>query len=398
MYFDLMMEEDMLLRMSMITAKWSTNTEFIEGKTARMTEDVISGRRISRQTGNCRENRIANGVLSAEDERNDERRLLDLKWGKMLRYEPLRIQPCYKEYLWGGNRLRREFHKMDAPTVTAESWELSGHPDGLSLTEEGQSLTQLGEQDRVGFWGRACSGDEFPILVKLIDAEKDLSIQVHPSDVTALPGERGKAEMWYVVDCAPQAFLYLGFSKRISHEEFLRRARDGTICEVLNRVPVSRGDVFYILPGTIHAIGAGLLIAEIQQSSNTTFRVYDYQRRDKNGNLRPLHLERAAKVLRYDPIIPEECRANICVSFPTFTMSEMFACQYFRAYRLDVNTVAALRCDGLSFQHLLCVEGIGKIVTNGGWYPLDKGASYFLPAALGEYRIEGKCRVLISRL
>lgn len=315
-----------------------------------------------------------------------------------MKYTPLKLRPCYKEYLWGGDRLKKEFHKPDAPVVTAESWELSGHPDGPSLTEDGRSITQLGALDRDGFWGVACTGAEFPILVKLIDAEKDLSIQVHPSEETALPGERGKAEMWYIMDCEPQAYLYLGFSRRISKDEFLERARDGSICQVLNRVPVSKGDVFYIQPGTIHAIGAGILIAEIQQNSNTTFRVYDYQRKDGEGKLRPLHLERAAKVVDYEPIIPHHCRANSCVTFPGFSITEMFRCDHFRAHRIDVREEITLRCDGTSFQHLLCVEGNGTVRVGGRGYPFSRGDSYFLPAALGEYKIQGKCRVLLSRV
>lgn len=313
-------------------------------------------------------------------------------------YTPLKLRPCYKEYLWGGNRLKREFNKSDAPDVTAESWELSAHPDGMSITEDGRNLAELGVQDRDGFWGQDCGADEFPILVKLIDAKQDLSIQVHPSDISALPKERGKAEMWYIMDCEPQAFLYLGFSRTITKEEFLRRAEDGTICEVLNRVPVTKGDVFYILPGTIHAIGAGILIAEIQQNSNTTFRVYDYGRRDANGRFRPLHLERAAEVVSYRPLIPEECRANSSVTFPGFTMTEMFSCQYFRAYRMDIFETVDLRCDGRSFQHLLCVEGSGQIISGGSLYPFRRGESFFLPAGLGEYRVEGECRVLLSRI
>lgn len=312
-------------------------------------------------------------------------------------FYPLKLRPCYKEYLWGGGRLKREFHKADAPEVTAESWELSCHPDGPSLTEDGQSIARLGALNHDGFWGRNC-GKEFPILVKLIDAEKDLSVQVHPSEETAIFGEHSKAEMWYIVDCAPQAFLYLGFSKKISREEFLRRAEDGTICRVLNRVPVSRGDVFYILPGTIHAIGAGILIAEIQQSSNTTFRVYDYRRRDADGKTRPLHLERAAEVVKYEPIVPEECQANSGVFFPEFTMAEMFSCRHFRAYRVDVRTAVDMRCDGQSFQHLLCVEGEGSITAGGRKYPFRKGDSWFLPASLGKYRLSGTCRVLLSRV
>ena len=317
---------------------------------------------------------------------------------------PLKMQPCYKETLWGGDRLKKEFGKADAPDLTAESWELAAHPAGMSRVADGplkgMSVADLGALDRKSFWGDACRGDEFPILVKLIDARKDLSVQVHPSDCSALPeqGERGKAEMWYIVDCVPQAFLYFGFSERLTRDEMLRRAEDGSICEVLNRVPVEKGDVFSILPGTVHAIGAGTLIAEIQQNSDTTFRVYDYRRRGADGKLRPLHLKRASEVMNYAPLVPEECRANSTATFPAFTMTEMFTCRYFRAHKLDVRTEARLCCDGRSFQHLLCVEGSGVIATDNTSYPLRRGDSYFLPAALGDYLIRGQCRVLISRI
>ena len=316
-------------------------------------------------------------------------------------YSPLKLRPCYKQYLWGGERLKREYGKTDAPTITAESWELACHRDGMSVIDggplDGKTLLDL---DRTALWGTDCKDGEFPILVKLIDAAKDLSIQVHPSDRTAKPklGECGKAEMWYIVDCEPQSFLYLGFKRRITREELIGRAADGTICQVLNKVPVARGDVFYILPGTVHAIGAGILIAEIQQNSNTTFRIYDYGRRDINGRPRPLHLDRAAEVISFEPIIPEECRANSAVSFPGFTMTEMFSCRHFRAYRVDVRGDVSLSCDGRSFQHLLCVEGEGEIVLAGKAFPFRSGESYFLPAALGGYKIKGKCRALLTRI
>lgn len=319
-------------------------------------------------------------------------------------YAPMKLTPCYKEYLWGGARLKSGFGKTDAPEVTAESWELASHPDGESRIQNGiyagKTIRELGILDHDGFWGGDCQTADFPLLVKLIDARKDLSIQVHPSDQTALAeqGEQGKAEMWYVVDCEPQAFIYYGFSQKVTKAEFLDRARDGSICQVLNRVPVAKGDVFYILPGAIHAIGAGIVIAEIQQNSNTTFRVYDYQRRGPEGTLRPLHLERAAEVLNYEPIIPEGCRANSGVSFPAFTMAEMFSCRCFRAWRLDVRQSVALRCDGNSFQHVLCVEGSGSIQSASGAYPFERGDSFFMPAALGEYEIRGRCRALLSRV
>ena len=318
-------------------------------------------------------------------------------------FEPMKLHPCYKEYLWGGDRLKKEYGKNDAPDVTAESWERAAHPDGHSSVGSGplagRTLSELGELDRAGFWGANCSGDTFPILVKLIDAGKALSIQIHPSAETALAerGEQSKAEMWYIIDCVPQAMIYLGFSRYIAQDEFLRRAKDGSICEVLNCVPVKKGDVFYIMPGTIHAIGAGILIAEIQQNSNTTFRVYDYKRRDEDGRLRPLHLNRAAAVVNYAPLIPSECRANSTSFFPEFTMSEMFSCQYFKAFRLDVHTEARLLCDGSSFHHLLCVEGTGEIILNDTIYPINQGESYFMPA-MGEYRLRGIFRVLLSRV
>ena len=317
-----------------------------------------------------------------------------------MKYTPLKMQPAFKDYLWGGERLKNEFGKQSDLSVLAESWELACHADGKSLTEDGRTLEDLAAIDKKGFWGRECRNERFPILVKLIDAKQDLSIQVHPSDWTALGplGEQGKAEMWYIVEAEPKSYIYYGFAKRISEAEFRRRAADGTICDVLNKVPVNRGDVFYILPGTIHAIGAGLVIAEIQQNSNTTFRVYDYQRRDKQGKLRPLHLQRAASVIDYAPVIPEECKANSRVSFPAFEMVEMFTCEYFRAYRIDVMSEVVLGTDGLSFQHLLCVEGTGQIEYDGQSYSMNKGDSYFMPAALGEYAIEGKCRVLLSRV
>ena len=314
-------------------------------------------------------------------------------------YEPIKLTPFYREALWGGGRLRHEFGRIDAPEVTAESWELALHKAGSSRIAEGPLAGQtLDALDRESCWGRKCMGKDFPLLVKLIDANHTLSVQVHPSDETALPelGEQGKAELWYVVDRRPGAFLYLGFSRRVDRAEFLRRAQDGSICEVLNRVPVSRGDVFYIRPGTIHAIGQGCLIAEIQQNSNTTFRAYDYQRRDAQGKLRELHLERASDVVSYEPILPQECRTNRSVLTSEFELREMFSGPCFTACCLDVFSAVELRCDGESFHHLLCVEGEGEITCGGKRCPLRKGDSYFMPACLGVYRVEGRCRALLS--
>lgn len=318
---------------------------------------------------------------------------------------PLKLHPCYKDYLWGGDRLRRDYHKTDAPDITAESWELAQRAEGVSAAEggplAGKTPDELAALDKDAFWGTDCAGmKNFPLLVKLIDARKDLSIQVHPSDETALreQGEAGKAEMWYIVDCDEGAAIYFGFSREITPEEFRRRAEDGTICQVLNRVPVQKGDTFFILPGTIHAICAGILIAEIQQNSNTTFRVYDYQRRGTDGQLRPLHLDRAAAVLNYAPLAARACAPRAVTAHEGYTAAELFACGYFSVERLDVRTAAALHCGGDSFRHLLCVAGEGAVIHGGVRYPLRQGDSYLLPAALGDCAVEGACRVLLSRV
>ncbi|NLU25157.1 MAG: mannose-6-phosphate isomerase [Clostridiales bacterium] len=304
---------------------------------------------------------------------------------------PMELAPAYKDYLWGGHRLETLYGKKSGLPVTAESWELACHKDGKCTVVNGE------------YAGKTLSevlqcGDDFPVLVKMIDAKKDLSIQVHPSDATAESenGEHGKAEMWYVVECEPKSAIYFGFSKSVNRKTFVKAAQDGTICQYLNRVPVHKGDVFFIRPGTIHAIGAGLLIAEIQQSSNTTFRVYDYQRRGADGKLRELHLTRAADVVNYEPLIPEECRVNAQAHYEGFTLAEMFSCQYFKAYRLNIAQQAALSVGKGEFHHLLTVEGEGFIRWRGEKYPIRAGSSYYLPKGLGDYEICGACKVLLT--
>ena len=221
----------------------------------------------------------------------------------MSQYTPVKLSPVFKDYLWGGTRLKTEFSKQSDMTPLAESWELSAHKDGQSTVAEGEyaGLTLTAYLDTVGreVLGTNCEKyDYFPLLIKLIDAKGDLSVQVHPSDEYALEheGEYGKTEMWYILDCDEGAALYYGFKEDTTREAYEAAIREGRLTDILNRVPVKRGDVFFIPAGTVHAIGAGILICEIQQNSNTTYRVYDYNRRDKDGNLRPLHVEKALAV------------------------------------------------------------------------------------------------------
>lgn len=322
----------------------------------------------------------------------------------MIEMYPMLLKPCYKQYLWGGSRLSTEFGKEDAPTPTAESWELVNRESEKSTIVNGslagKTLEDLKQLDAEQFWGTQCDKDRFPLLVKFIDAERDLSIQVHPSEETAIRdfGEQSKAEMWYVVDCLPHSYIYYGFSCQIDEEEFVSRVNDGSINEVINQVPVERGDVFYILPGMIHAIGSGIVIAEIQQNSDTTFRVYDYLRRDAQGNRRPLHLERAKAVIDFTPVVPTECKINSGAKFSGFSMAEMFSCKYFRAYRFDIQSSIRLRSDPKSLHHILFVDGYGLIRYHGMEIPYRKGNSFFIPAALGDYVVEGNSRMLLSHV
>lgn len=314
------------------------------------------------------------------------------------KYEPLRLKPCLRSYLWGGTRLREEYHKTGAGII-AESWELSVRSDGPTLIGSGahcgESLADILCADPVGMAGTRCGIAPFPLLIKLIDAQKDLSVQVHPSDASACreKGEQGKTEMWYVVDCEPESTLFLGFSRAVTPDELRQRAQDGTICEVLNRVSVCPGDVFFVRPGTVHAIGAGILVAEIQQNSDTTFRVYDYNRLGADGKPRQLHLERAIEVMN---CAPAQGAADTLLPCPPDGVQEVLTCEYFRVRRAEVKRRIDLSTEGGSFTHLMCVRGAGDILCGGRNYPFRQGDSYFLPAALGEYAVEGDCSLLLS--
>lgn len=324
--------------------------------------------------------------------------------GKMNDYYPMLMKPVYKETLWGGKKLKIAYGKADAPERTAESWELSAIPGDESLVVngrmQGKSLNELAALDREGFWGTDCPSERFPLLLKLIDSEQDLSVQVHPSDANALNalGERGKAEMWYVMDARPHSCLYLGFSRKVSEQELFESCGTGRVLELLNRVNVSAGDVFYIPPGTVHAIGAGITLAEIQQSSDTTFRIFDFNRLGADGKPRQLHWERAAAVTDYAPLLPSSCRANSMAQFPDFRLSELFSCRHFRTDRLELHGSIGLRCCGDSFRSLLCVKGSCVLLHQSTAYTVETGQSYFLPAALGDYELRGSCTLLLSRV
>jgi mannose-6-phosphate isomerase len=311
---------------------------------------------------------------------------------------PVKLTPAFKDYLWGGVRLKTEFNKNCDFDRVAESWELSAHKDGQSVVCGGayDGLTLTAYVDALGkaaLGTNSAKYDYFPLLIKLIDAKGDLSVQVHPSDAYALEheGEYGKTEMWYVLDCDEGAALYYGFTRDITREEYETAIKDGKLTDILNRVDVKRGDVFFIPAGTVHAIGAGILICEIQQNSNTTYRVYDYNRRDKDGNLRPLHVAKALEVsnLQKSPDLP---------ATPDGEDILLAACEYFEVRRLRVDSTTAVTADETSFVSLMATDGAGVLSFDGGEIPFEKGDSLFIPAQNATFTVSGKCELVQSKV
>jgi len=310
-----------------------------------------------------------------------------------------RLSPAFKDYIWGGTRLRDDFGKDCDLDKVAESWELSCHKDGNSVVATGadKGLTLSGYIEKYGrnVLGTACERFEnFPILIKLIDAKDNLSVQVHPDNEYAqrVEGEYGKTEMWYVVDCDPGAELIYGFDHEISKTEFADRIQNNTLLEVTNNVPVHKGDVFFIEAGTLHAIGKGILIAEIQQNSNTTYRVYDYGRVGKDGKPRELHIEKAKDVTCLAPA--KQYPDTPVEQFDGYTSKLLAKCEYFTTYALDIETSAELTADETSFNSLLFLEGEGTV----GDVAFRKGDSIFITAGTGDYTVKGKCKAVLTKI
>ena len=294
----------------------------------------------------------------------------------------IRLSPACKDYLWGGTRLKEDFGIKSDLVPTAEAWVLSCHPDGPSRLPDGTTLPDY-IAAHSGCLGTHCAGVSDLPLIKLIDAKKDLSIQVHPSDnyAQAHEGQPGKTEMWYVLDCEPGAFLYYGFSQAISQAEFARRIRDNTLPEVLNAVPVKKGDLFFIPAGTLHAIGGGIVIAEVQQNSNVTYRVCDYGRLGADGKPRALHIEQALAVTECRPPQKQFDFGGHLAKCPYFTV-DVFSHGF------------AEVCGPDSFVSLLVTEGSGRVQTGDQTVAVRKGDSLFLPAGSGRYEVSGDCTVL----
>ena len=311
------------------------------------------------------------------------------------KFNAIKLSPVYKDYIWGGNKLSKSFGKESGFEKTAESWELCIHKDGESRVFGGEldGLTLSEYLDKFGkelLGTTALEFDRFPVMIKYIDAADNLSVQVHPSDEYALvhENEYGKTEVWYILECDEGACLHIGLNKDITREELEERIRNNTLTEVINSVPVKQGDVYFIEAGTIHAIGRGTVICEIQQNSNTTYRVYDYGRRDKNGNPRELHVDKALEVIDRRKCTPRNDRDSSLIA----------KCKYFTSEKVNCDGMATIPLGEDSFRSLVIVNGEGELTLGNQKMKLVKGDSIFVPAQSGEIEIVGKCEIIVTRV
>ncbi len=316
--------------------------------------------------------------------------------------EILKLNPVFKDYIWGGTRLASDYGFDTGFEKTAEGWMLACHRDGMNTVDGGEYDGKRFDEviNAVGLEklaGKNClKFPYFPVLIKLIDAYDNLSVQVHPDDDYArrVENEYGKTECWYVLDALDSAELIYGFKEKLTADEFKEAIESNTLLDKLNRVKVKKGDFFFIEASTVHAIGRGALIAEIQQNSNCTYRVYDYGRIGKDGKPRELHIEKALDVSvceppKYDikPFGEEEQRKGHI--FQILCEGELFS-----VYRYKVSESVKLITDAKSFNHILVLEGEGKINS----LKAKKGDSFFVPASFGEYEISGNIELLVTKI
>lgn len=316
----------------------------------------------------------------------------------------LKLTPPTKDYIWGGTRLSKEYGILSFDDRQAEAWMLSCHEAGQCVIENGEfkgrTLSDVLENEGKAYMGTNCKGfSSFPILIKLIDARDNLSVQVHPDDEYALKveGEYGKTEAWYIVDCDDSAEIIYGFKKDIDKETFKKSIEENTLLDYVNRVKVKKGDLFFIEAGTLHAICKGILLAEVQQNSNTTYRVYDYGRL-QNGKPRELHIDKALDVTSTKAIDASGKPQGEKLEKDGYSETLLVSCELFTTRRLDVKEKAVLNAGKESFVSLVALEGNGVVMYGDSCVTLYKGDSLFVPAGFGEFEILGEVTVLETRV
>ena len=316
-----------------------------------------------------------------------------------------KMEPTFKDYLWGGTRLREIFNKKTSDDITAESWELSAHSDGSSRIVGGEyggiTFKEFIDKykDDVCGW-KSDIFDRFPILIKFIDATNPLSIQIHPEDDYAFvnEGEFGKNEVWYILDCDENAYLYLGLNKDSSKEEIRRKVENKTITDILNKVYVKPGDVLFVPAGTIHAIGRGILICEIQQNSNSTYRLYDYDRRDKNGKPRELHMDKAMDVVNTNRFVINTQGVGETIKYARSEQRLLCECKYFEVKYYDIPKHEIIMVDDSSFKSIVVIEGSCKITCGDEEETANNGDTFFIAAGRKRVHINGQCKLLVTNI
>lgn len=312
----------------------------------------------------------------------------------------LKLNPVFKDYLWGGTKLRDEYGFKSSLDKLAEGWMLSCHKDGentvLNGEFEGKTLTEVVKIHPEYLGKNGNQFEYFPILIKLIDAKNDLSVQVHPDNEYAMrvENEYGKTECWYILDCDDDAELIYGFNRTISSDEFKERIADNTFLETVNKVKVKKGDLFFIEAGTLHAIGKGILLTEIQQNSNTTYRVYDYGRLGADGKPRELHVEKAIDVTSCTPPTRSTNPEGELVSGNGYKSQLLTRCDLFNVEKVSVTDYYTTIADENSFVSVLVTDGNGMIDE----IEINKGDSLFIPASYGEFTVTGKTELIITRV
>lgn len=318
--------------------------------------------------------------------------------------EMVKLSPFVADNIWGGTRLITEYGIKTDKDPAAEAWVLSCHPAGPSTILNGEfagkTLQEIYLADKSICGKKGEKYEFFPLLIKFIDAKRDLSIQVHPDDEYAMrvEGEYGKTEAWYILDCEPGAELILGFNRNVTVDEFKKAAQSDEMMSICNRVKVKKGDVFFIESGTMHAICKGILLAEVQQNSNTTYRIYDYGRLGKDGKPRELHVDKAADVAKLcPPSIPDSSKRET-EKFDNATRSKLTSCDLFTMYELSIDGDYSSVSDADSFVSLLCLEGSGEVKSGSESLTMKKGESLFIPAGKGVFTVSGKIKLLETRL
>lgn len=315
-----------------------------------------------------------------------------------INWYPLIFTPILKDRIWGGTKLSSLLYKDLISQTTGESWEISTVPGDVSVVENGEltgkslnELLALAPQELLGGKVYAKFGTTFPLLFKFLDAKEDLSIQLHPNDELARKRHNsfGKTEMWYVMQADPDSRIIVGFEETSSSEEYLYHLENKTLTTLLKEIKVAPGDVFFLETGTIHAIGAGIVIAEIQQTSDITYRVYDWDRVDAEGKSRELHIDLALDAIDYS-VSNAKCSYDKTVN----VSNPVIDCPYFTTHFIPLDGEQGFSKNGDSFTVLVCTEGAFSIVTNGNTADFKKGDTVLIPAVITDFRLIGNASLL----